>query len=375
MSENPGEAGELILSVRDLTKRYETVRVLNDVNFDVYKNEILVILGPSGCGKSTTLRIIAGLERPDTARIELMGKTISDSKKWIFLPVEKRNLGMVFQSYAVWPHMTVEDHVAFPLIVRRFSKKDIKPKVKHVLQFVNLEGFEDRLASKLSGGQQQRLALARALVYEPDLLLLDEPLSNLDAQLRQQMRVELKSLQQRLGTSFIFVTHDQVEAMTLADRILLMRDGQIQQLGKPDELYENPSNQFVHSFLGKTIHFQGQWTQEGGQRFVELPGGYRLRAADSVSVGTSKANSTDSERTVQVTLRPQDIKFVPEERKPEVNEIEAVVENVIYLGDQYEVALQACDNHFVLTVDNSALKKGAKVLLKVEIEQIKTWSL
>lgn len=373
MDETLAKSGEIILSVKGLNKFYDSVQVLKDVNFDVYKNEILVILGPSGCGKSTTLRLLAGLERPDGAKIQLNGKTISDSGNRIFLPAEKRNLGMVFQSYAVWPHMTVEEHVAFPLIVRRIPKRDIVAKVKHLLQFVNLEGFEKRLASKLSGGQQQRLALARALVYEPDLLLLDEPLSNLDAQLRQLMRVELKNLQLRLGTSFVFVTHDQIEAMTLADRILLMKDGQIQQLGTPDELYQNPTSQFVHSFLGKTVHFEGQLAQEGGNVFIQLPGGYKLRAVNGKSRETLRGNNLEPGAMVHVTLRPQHLKLITEERKPQMDEIEAVVENTINLGDQYEIALKACDKQFVLTVHDLVVKKGAKILLRLETDQIKVW--
>ncbi len=366
-SENP------LLSVRGLNKFYDSVQVLKDVNFDVYENEILVILGPSGCGKSTTLRVISGLERPEAAKIQLNGRIISDSEKWIFLPAEKRNLGMVFQAYAVWPHMTVEEHVAFPLIVRRSSKADIGPKVKHMLQFVDLQGFEKRNASKLSGGQQQRLALARALVYEPDLLLLDEPLSNLDAQLRQMMRVELKDLQQRLGTSFIFVTHDQTEAMTLADRIMLMKDGQIQQLGTPDELYQNPVNQFVHSFLGKTISFEGQWAKDGSHEFIELAGGYKLRADNGGAALSSKAYHPEQGAPVQITVRPQHLKIITEERKPQMDEIEAVVENVMNLGDQYEIALKACDKQFVLTVSELVSKAGDKILLRLEAEQVKVW--
>ena len=245
-----------IVSVRNLVKCYGDVRAVDGVSFDVYAGEILVILGPSGCGKSTTLRALAGLERPDSGEIVLNGKVVSDPQRGIFVPPEKRNTGMVFQSFAIWPHMTVEEHLTLPLRVRGFQRKERRSRVEQMIEFVDLTGLGPRNGTDLSGGQQQRLSLARALVYEPDLLLLDEPLSNLDAQLRQQMRVELKNLQAKLKATFLFVTHDQLEAMTLADRILVMQAGHIQQLGPPGELYKEPVTPFVHAFFGAKYPFR-----------------------------------------------------------------------------------------------------------------------
>jgi ABC-type Fe3+/spermidine/putrescine transport system ATPase subunit len=359
-----------ILKVQGLSKYYGGVCVLDQVSFDVYESEILVLLGPSGCGKSTTLRLLAGLERPDTGSIHLREKTVVDSESGIFTPAEKRNLGMVFQAFAVWPHMTVEEHVAFPLLVRRCSKQEISRRVHRTLDFVGLGGLETRLSTQLSGGQQQRLALARALVYEPDVLLLDEPLSNLDAQLRQQMRLELKNLQRQLGTTFIFVTHDQDEAMTLAHRVALMRDGKIEQLGTPDEVYEKPNSLFVHSFLGTSIRFEGSWTEDENGPCLRLSDRYRLR----VRPDGNRMSGAAAAAQALVAVRPEDLQIVSEKRAPNDNEIEAEVREVINMGDRYEVALKGCNTEFVLEV-SKRLKVRSKelVLLAVDPSKVKVW--
>lgn len=363
-------ASKVILNVQDLNKSYGGVRVLDQVSFDVYESEILVLLGPSGCGKSTTLRLLAGLERPDSGAVRLRNKTIVDSQSGLFTPPEKRNMGMVFQAFAVWPHMTVEDHVAFPLLVRRCSKGEIAEKVRKSLEFVGLGGLEKRLSTQLSGGQQQRLALARALVYEPDILLLDEPLSNLDAQLRQQMRLELKNLQRQLGTTFVFVTHDQDEAMTLAHRVALMRNGKIEQLGTPDEVYESPNSLFVHSFLGTSIRFEGRWMQDRQGPCVQLSDRYRLRLSSDGDGGTT----TPAASQALVALRPENLQIVSEKREPKENEIEAEVRDVINLGDRYELALKGCDAEFVLEVSKRVrVRAGEIILLAVDPAKVKVW--
>jgi ABC-type Fe3+/spermidine/putrescine transport system ATPase subunit len=359
-----------ILKVEGLSKYYGGVCILDQVSFNVYESEILVLLGPSGCGKSTTLRLLAGLERPDTGSIHLREKTVVDSKNGIFTPAEKRNLGMVFQAFAVWPHMTVEEHVAFPLLVRRCSKEEISKRVHRTLDFVGLGGLETRLSTQLSGGQQQRLALARALVYEPDVLLLDEPLSNLDAHLRHQMRLELKNLQRQLGTTFVFVTHDQDEAMTLAHRVALMRSGTIEQLGTPDEVYEKPNSLFVHSFLGTSIRFEGSWMQDENGPCLRLSDRYRLRvrpAGDQMS-GTAAAGRA------LVAVRPEDLQIVSEKRAPHDNEIEAEVREVINMGDRYEVALKVCNTEFVLEVSKRLRVRSKEIiLLAVDPSKVKVW--
>ncbi len=354
-----------IVSVRNLVKSYGDVRAVDGVSFDVYGGEILVILGPSGCGKSTTLRTLAGLERPDSGEIVLSGKVVSDPARGIFVPPEKRNTGMVFQSFAIWPHMTVGDQVALPLKVRGHSRKDRLERVGKMLDFVDLGGLDARNGTELSGGQQQRLSLARALVYEPDLLLLDEPLSNLDAQLRQQMRVELKGLQAKLKATFLFVTHDQVEAMTLADRILVMRDGRIQQLGSPGELYKDPDNPFVHAFLGKSIHFDAERVDVDGMAYARLADGCRLALPEAKGEGLGER--------LMVGLRPEDLELVAEARDARANEIPATVRNVIYLGDRYEIALETCGVEFVISLEDDSPIGGDRVLLRVKDGRLKVW--
>ncbi|HEY2988357.1 MAG TPA: ABC transporter ATP-binding protein [Candidatus Binatia bacterium] len=361
---------KVILNVQGLSKNYAGVWAVRDVSFEVYESEILVLLGPSGCGKSTTLRLLAGLERPDTGEVRLREKIIVDSKMGIFTPPERRNMGMVFQAFAVWPHMTVEEHVAFPLLVRHRAKEEIFQKVRRALDFVGLGGLEKRLSTQLSGGQQQRLALARALVYEPDILLLDEPLSNLDAQLRQQMRLELKNLQRQLGATFVFVTHDQDEAMTLAHRVALMRDGVIEQIGTPDEVYENPATLFAHSFLGTTIRFEASWIEDNDGPCLQLSGRYRLR------FGPDGDRTTGSPTAGQVlaTVRPEDLQIVAEKRAPKDNEIEAEVQDIINLGDRYEIALKGCDADFVLQAPKRLrVKSRDRLLLAVDPLRVKIW--
>lgn len=359
-----------IVSVRRLVKRYGTVAAVDDVSFDVYEGEILVILGPSGCGKSTTLRLLAGLERPDAGEIVLSGKVVSHPQKGIFLPPEKRNTGMVFQSFAIWPHMTVEEHIGLPLRVRGYARRERQERVARALEFVNLQGLDFRRGTELSGGQQQRLSLARALVYEPDLLLLDEPLSNLDAQLRQQMRVELKSLQDKLQTTFLFVTHDQLEAMTLATRILVMKEGRVQQLGTPGELYRDPQTPFVHAFLGKSIHLSAEWPVDGDAGLVRLANGCRLRASNPPPLDTKNGST----RQVLVGLRPDDLDVVTEERDARDNEIVATLRNLIYLGDCYEMALETCGVDFVMSLADKSWVRDDTVLLRIKEDRLKVWT-
>ncbi len=259
------------VTLEGLGKSYGKYAAVADVSLAVAKGEALTLLGPSGCGKTTTLRMIAGLETPDEGTIAIAGKTVFAARDRINLPPEQRQIGMVFQSYAIWPHLTAAENVAFPLQVRRMAKAEIQDRVRKALAMVGLAGFEDRPATQVSGGQQQRVALARALVYEPALLLLDEPLSNLDVKLREQMRLELKLLQNRLQLTVINVTHDQTEALSLSDRIAILNHGRIEQLGTPRELYEQPVTPFVRDFLGKSVTLPARIRAVGGDRVtVEL---------------------------------------------------------------------------------------------------------
>ena len=233
-----------------LYKRYGDVTAVGDFNIDVADGEFISFLGPSGCGKSTTLRMIAGFERPTEGTITLGDTVVSSAESGVFMPPEKRDIGMVFQSYAVWPHMTVEENVVYPLKIQGVSREERKKRVEEALRMVHLERYGSRYPNQLSGGQQQRVALARALIARPGLLLLDEPLSNLDAKLRESMRFEISSLQKELGITVIYVTHDQSEAMTMSDRIVVMNAGMVQQIGRPFDVYTRPANKMVADFIG-----------------------------------------------------------------------------------------------------------------------------
>src|SRR6059036_2042025 len=237
-----------------LVKTFGTVVAVNDLSFEAKAGEFLTLLGPSGCGKTTTLRLVAGLERPDRGEIQVGGRPLSSTESGLFVPPERRGMGMVFQSYAIWPHMTVYENVAFPLQELRVPRAETRERVMAMLGTVGLGDLHARPAPMLSGGQQQRVALARALVSNPQVLLLDEPLSNLDARLREEMRFELRDMQARLGITSIFVTHDQAEAMTLSDRIIVMNGGRVEQEGSPEAVYQRPSTRFVMDFLGRANH-------------------------------------------------------------------------------------------------------------------------
>lgn len=294
------------VAIRGLRKTYPNVGTpaVDDVSLDVPEGSIMTLLGPSGCGKTTTLRMVAGLERADCGVIRFGPKTVVDCDRDLHLPPNKRNLGMVFQSYAIWPHMTVAENVAAPLRAHRFPRKQIAARVADALDMVGMGRFGKRPAPLLSGGQQQRVALARALVLEPRVLLLDEPFSNLDAALREQMRVEVRMLQRRLNIAALFVTHDQIEALTLSDSIAVMREGVVQQLGSPRQLYEQPANEFVRDFIGQTILF------DAVVRGVE-PGCATVAVGDSddcvVGARVTTAASPAAGDVVKIAVRPEDI--------------------------------------------------------------------
>ena len=267
------------------------VFAVDDVSFDVAEGEFFTLLGPSGCGKTTTLRSIAGLEKPDSGHITVDGRVVfsgSDGQRTVNMPANERGLGMVFQSYAIWPHMSVFSNVAFPLQVRkrakRLNKSGIADKVGRVLEVMELDHLSDRQATKLSGGQQQRLALARAIVTQPPLLLLDEPLSNLDAKLRESLRFELKRLQKDLGITSIYVTHDQVEALSLSSKIAVMSEGKVMQLGKPREIYTNPNSRFVAEFVGTSNFLNGTVSGNDGTVVTVDTTEGRLRVHSSAAV-------------------------------------------------------------------------------------------
>jgi ABC-type Fe3+/spermidine/putrescine transport system ATPase subunit len=358
---------EVVLEVQRLVKRYGAATAVDRVSFELYRGETLTLLGPSGCGKSTTLRLIAGLERPDDGDILVHGVVIASGAKRICLPPEKRNMGLVFQSYAIWPHMTVEENVAYPLKIRHVPDKEVRRRVGRMLELTGLEGFAQRPSTQLSGGQQQRVALARALIYEPDILLLDEPLSNLDAKLRHEMRVQLKRLQAALGTTILFVTHDQLEAMTLSHRIAVMRAGVIEQLGGPREIYNHPTTHFVHSFIGQCINLRGRVAGTGAERYVEVAGQGRVTLPpDQLPAAVGEG--------VWLSIRPEHVEIVANGGEPAPNQLAAVVDDVAYVGDRYECALRLGEAEIVLEAPRTLdLRAGQPVRLALDAAAIKVW--
>ena len=318
--------------VTDLEKQYATdegaVNAVRGVSFEVEHGEFFTLLGPSGCGKSTTLRCIAGLEKANGGEI-VIDDLVVISRSGAHVPAHQRPIGMVFQSYAIWPHMDVFDNVAFPISQGKgkLPKAEVRERVLEALSLVRLDGLERRPAPQLSGGQQQRLALARALVRQPKALLLDEPLSNLDAKLRDDMRVELKTLTERLNITTLFVTHDQLEALTLSDKIAVMRDGEIVQLGGPKDIYDDPNSRFTAEFIGTTNLLEGTVaSREGNVMRVETPQGtINCAAVELVEPGDSAA----------IAIRPANI-GVSTERREADNVIEGEVETVVFLGDSVD---------------------------------------
>jgi iron(III) transport system ATP-binding protein len=332
-----------VLSVRSLYTEYANergaaVKAAQNVSFEVPEGKLFTLLGPSGCGKTTTLRSIAGLEKPTAGEIEVAGRLVYSSGKGIFVAPNKRNFGMVFQSYAIWPHMNVFQNVAFPLEVRKLGKREIQNKVMRVLTAVQLDHLVEREATKLSGGQQQRLALARALVMEPQLLLLDEPLSNLDAKLRDAMRTELKRLQREFNLTTVYVTHDQSEALSLSHEIAVMNDGFIVQVGTPRQIYEQPANQFVADFVGQTNFVGGTVTALDGAghcRVKTALGELEVHAADGVVADSA----------VVVSVRPEDVELSEQEIRPEAgdNVIRATVYAKDFLGEYLDFHVKVGD--------------------------------
>jgi iron(III) transport system ATP-binding protein len=309
------------------------IRAAHEVTFEVPQGKLFTLLGPSGCGKTTTLRSIAGLERPRAGEISVAGSVIYSSRNNVFIPPNRRGLGMVFQSYAIWPHMTVFDNAAFPLQVSRkgLPKAEIRARVERVLKTVALEEMAEREATKLSGGQQQRLALARALVMEPRLLLLDEPLSNLDAKLRERMRFELKRLQRELGITTVYVTHDQSEALALSHAIAVMNRGQIQQLGAPREIYERPGSQFVADFIGSTNFLRAtvKSEEEGLCLVGSEVGDLEVHAPEPLAPGAR----------VIISVRPEDV-HLSERRPPGGNVLQGTVHTKVFLGESVDFEIK-----------------------------------
>lgn len=313
-----------IVDIKGVNKIYGTNHVVKDLNLLVEEGEFLTLLGSSGCGKTTTLRMIAGFEEPTTGSITVEGEPIEDKEPY------ERNVNTLFQSYALFPHMTIYDNVAYGLKMKKVPKKEIKERVLKMLEMVQLSGFEKRYPSQLSGGQKQRVAIARALINRPKVLLLDEPLGALDLKLRKQMQLELKRLQKKLNITFIYVTHDQEEALTMSDRIAIMHDGVMDQIGSPTEIYERPATKFVATFIGETNVFDGTIRSiEGGKAVIGIENG-EVTSSGSVEEGDGKNTGFAVNEFVTVSVRPEKMHFSP---KPvEGFTVPAVVRDYIYVG-------------------------------------------
>jgi iron(III) transport system ATP-binding protein len=347
------------VTIKGLSKRYgaETAAV-SELDLVIADNSFVTLLGPSGCGKTTTLRLIAGYMRPDAGTIHAGAKLLSSPDGVV--PPEHRGMGMVFQNYAVWPHKTVFENVVFGLRLRKVEREKAKRQVTEALVQVNLSGLEDRLPSQLSGGQQQRVALARSLVVEPGILLLDEPLSNLDAKLRERMRIELKQLQRRTGITFIYVTHDQAEALALSDQIAVIHSGRLQQFGSPDEVYTQPQNRMVADFMGHVNFLAGTVTgSNGATGAVRLAGGHQIELAlpAGISVGTA----------VDVAVRPEDVVLAPGEAGLVANVTERT-----FLGNlnEYFVTLASGEAIRAQTPPKQRFDIGVPVSLTLDVSRI-----
>lgn len=335
-----------IIELKNILRVFEDgFAAVDGFNLEVKKGEFVTFLGPSGCGKTTTLRMIAGFEIPTSGEILLDGREISK------LPPNKRPINTVFQRYALFPHLNIFDNIAFGLKLKKLPNQEIVKKVKRVLEMVDLEGFEKRKVSTLSGGQQQRIAIARALVNEPEILLLDEPLGALDLKMRKEMQLELKNMHEKLGITFIYVTHDQEEALTMSDKIVVMSEGKIQQIGTPEDIYNEPKNAFVADFIGDSNIFNGIMTGKLRVRFC----GAEFECLDDVAEGTK----------IDAVVRPEDVVITT----PDKGAIKGVVTSVIFKGIHYEITVQSGKNEIVIQSTKSA-KTGEEVGLNIEPDGI-----
>ena len=335
-----------IIEIQGVSKVYGDNTVLDNLSLNIRKNEFLTLLGPSGCGKTTTLKIIAGFETADSGKVIFNGSDISN------IPPYKRQLNTVFQKYALFPHMNIYENIAFGLKIKKLPKDEINKKVREMLKMVSLEGFEKRSVDSLSGGQQQRVAIARALVNEPKVLLLDEPLGALDLKLRKEMQSELKRIQQRLGITFIFVTHDQEEALTMSDTIVVMNKGVIQQMGSPEDIYNEPANAFVADFIGESNIVNGTMLED-----------LKVEFCDHVFTCVDKGFNTNE--AVDVVIRPEDIEIT----SPENGMITGKVNSVKFKGVHYEIEVLEHEHKWIVhNIKNAEI--GAMVGLNISPESI-----
>lgn len=350
------------IRIADLSKDYvsddKRIHALAHVDLTIPANRIFTLLGPSGCGKTTLLRCIVGLESPDAGEITIGEEIVFSKNKGIFVPPERRGLGMVFQTYAIWPHMTVFDNVAYPLQARREPKEDIRKKVGRTLKFVQLEGFENRPATKLSGGQQQRVALARALVAEPKVILFDEPLSNLDAKLREETRKELRSFLGELKITAVYVTHDRMEALSLSDVIAVMKDGAIVEIGAPKKIYFDSDHPFVADFIGRANLIEGRVAgQDEAHTLVDSAIG---------AVACRKRGGLPTGKAVMLCIRPEFIRVVKADDHPARNRFHGRVETLVFVGEAYEGEIRIGDTRLIVRIGpETGVVEGDEITITV----------
>ena len=335
-----------IIELRNIAKEYDATRVLDGINLYIKENEFLTILGPSGCGKTTTLRIIGGFEQPTSGEVHFEGNVING------LPPYKRQINTVFQKYALFPHMDIYENIAFGLRIKKMPEKLIQEKVERMLRLVNLKGFEKRSIDSLSGGQQQRIAIARALVNEPKVLLLDEPLGALDHKLRKEMQRELKQMQQELGITFIYVTHDQEEALTMSDTVVVMDRGEVQQMGSPQDIYNEPKNRFVANFIGESNIIEGTMMCDYEVEFS----GHKFKCVDS---------GFGEDAPVDIVVRPEDLKITDTEK----GMIRGKVISEIFKGVHYEMLVD-CEGFEWLMHNTVRVECGQSIGLRIDPEDI-----
>jgi len=374
------------IALDNLSKKFGALVAVNGVTLTAADGELLTLLGPSGCGKTTTLRMIAGLEEPNGGSIRIGERTVYDRARGIDVPAEMRGLGMVFQSYAIWPHMTVAENIAYPLRMRHVGRAQQRELVEKVLDLVGLGGLGDKPSPLLSGGQQQRVALARALVFEPALLLLDEPLSNLDAKLREQMRFELRIMQQRIGLTAVYVTHDQEEALTLSDRLVVMNHGEIEQIGTPTEVYEHPTTRFVAQFIGKgnmiDVASGVDWQASGAKLLLPSGGGmieFHLPAGSIRTEPARKGAATTNGKAAPVAtlfVRPEKISIGSDARSgtrsAQAVQLPGRVLGRAYVGNraEYLVMINEATSLKVESSTDVTVGAGSEVVLSIAPEDM-----
>ncbi len=352
---------DVMIEFRDVSKRYGTLVANDHLSLAIRKGELMTLLGPSGCGKTTALRCLTGYIRPDEGRIFIDGQDITD------VPTHQRELGMVFQNFALFPHMTVQDNVGFPLMIRNLSTTERAERVAQALRLVRLEGYESHYPRQLSGGQQQRVGLARALVYRPKVLLLDEPLSNLDAKLREEMRFEIKEVVTRLRITAVYVTHDQAEALALSDRVAIMNRGRLEQVGTPEEIYEHPQSRFVAEFIGLSNFLEGHVQAVDGDIMVVRVGGLQMRIP-------ALAEASPGQR-VLLFLRPNEIELLRPDEPGGQNVFEARVEKATYLGDSMDYRL-IFGQDLTLRVQTDAQRRfGQGAPVRLRFPRVRCWAI